>query len=133
MTKKDIKTEQDIVLMVNSFYEKVNLDPLLSPIFNDFAQVDWDMHLPKMYRFWGKMLLGISDYNGYPFQPHIRLPIDGVHFGKWAEIFVENIDAHFEGENAEMAKQRAMSIAQLFQNKLAFMRQYNPAPHFESV
>lgn len=124
MQKKDIQTEQDIQFMVNSFYDKVNLDPILSPIFNDFAQVNWQAHLPKMYQFWGKMLLNKGVYNGHPFPPHVPLPIDASHFERWITIFVANLDQHFEGEVTDMAKIRATSIAQIFQSKLSFIKQY---------
>lgn len=120
-TKKDIEKEEDIELMVDSFYKKVNQDSLLSPIFNDFAGVDWQLHLPKMYLFWGKMLLGKSGYEGRPFPPHLPLPIDATHFERWVSLFVQNIDELFIGEVAEMAKIRATSIAQIFQNKLHFI------------
>ncbi len=122
--KKDIEKEEDIELMVDSFYRKVNQDALLSPIFNDFAGVDWQLHLPKMYLFWGKMLLGKSGYEGRPFPPHLPLPIDATHFERWVSLFVQNIDELFTGEVAEMAKTRATSIAQIFQNKLHFINTY---------
>lgn len=37
-SKRNIATESDIVLMVDSFYAKVNEDELLSYIFNDFQK-----------------------------------------------------------------------------------------------
>lgn len=122
--KRAIENEADIELMVDSFYQKVNQDPLLSPIFNGFANVDWQIHLPKMYLFWGKMLLGKSGYEGRPFPPHLPLPIDATHFERWVSLFVTNMDELFEGEIAEMAKTRAISIAQIFENKLHFINSY---------
>src|SRR5690349_21165879 len=47
----DIATEKDIKTLVDSFYDKVNADPLLSPIFNGIAKVEWEHHLPTMYAF----------------------------------------------------------------------------------
>ncbi len=38
----DIATEGDIKRLVDCFYQKVKTDELLSPIFNDLAQVDWE-------------------------------------------------------------------------------------------
>lgn len=48
---KEIKGRQEVIEMVDAFYDKVNKDPLLSPVFNEIAGVDWEKHLPKMYNF----------------------------------------------------------------------------------
>lgn len=118
--KQDIRTEEDIILMVNSFYEKVNQDSLLSYVFNDFAQVDWNSHLPKMYSFWNTLIFAKQSYKGNPFAAHIPLPIKAEHFDKWIQLFNQNIDEHFVGEVAEQTKQRAFSIATIFQSKMLF-------------
>ncbi len=121
--KPDIKNEKDIIQMVDSFYDKVNDDSLLSGIFNDFAQVDWDEHLPKMYQFWNTLILGKQSYKGNPFAAHRPLPIGAEHFSHWIALFEANIDQQFEGEMAEHTKHRARSIAHIFQSKLAFLQQ----------
>jgi hemoglobin len=119
--KKDIQTEEDIRILVDGFYGKVNKDPLLSPVFNDFAGVNWEKHLPKMYAFWDSLLLGKAVYNGRPFPPHSVLPINELHFDRWIQLFKLNIDENFEGPKAEEAKTRAYSIAQIFQHKLGLL------------
>lgn len=65
--KYDIKTKEDVKLMVDSFYDKVNADEILSPIFNDFSKVNWDKHLPKMYDFWSSVLFAEGNYKGNTF------------------------------------------------------------------
>ena len=117
--QKEIQSREEIKQMVDSFYSKVNEDELLSPVFNEFAGVDWESHLPKMYDFWTTILLGEMTYKGNPFLKHIPLPIDKQHFDRWIKLFLETIDEHFKGEVAAEAKQRAMSIAGIFQYKLA--------------
>jgi hemoglobin len=119
---KDITTENDVKLLVDSFYAKVNKDNLLSPVFNEFAQVDWEVHLPKMYRFWGTMLIGTMNYNGSAFAPHARLPVNEEHFNRWLTLFRGTVDEHFEGQNAELAKQRAQSIASIFLYKIEALK-----------
>lgn len=119
---KDIETEEDIQLMVNRFYDKVNHDTLLSPVFNDFAGVNWDDHLPKMYLFWNAMILGKPGYNGKPFPPHAALPIHTEHFSRWLDLFIKNIDEKFSGANAEMTKEKARNIAGVFQYKLGILK-----------
>lgn len=123
MEKHDINNSEDIKLMVDTFYDKVNQQTDLSAVFNDFAKVNWESHLPKMYSFWSKMLLGEGNYNGRPFDPHIPLPINETHFAHWLRIFIQNMDEHFKGPIAESAKMRAQNIAQVFQHKLANFHQ----------
>ncbi|AFM03089.1 truncated hemoglobin [Bernardetia litoralis DSM 6794] len=120
-TKQDIKNEEDIKLLVDTFYDKVNQNILLSPIFNDFAHVNWESHLPTMYRFWNGILFGEGGYKGSPFEKHIPLPIDKTHFENWLILFKETVDALFEGNKADEAKQRATIIAYTFQSKLEYM------------
>lgn len=119
--KKDIETPADIRVFVDSFYSKVNEDPLLSPIFNDYANVNWDNHLPKMYAFWDSILLGNAVYNGRPFPPHSTLPINAIHFDRWLQLFRINADELFEGPKKEEAKKRAENIAIIFQHKLGLL------------
>lgn len=116
---KAIQSREEIQEMVDSFYAKVNQDSLLSPVFNDFAEVNWEKHLPVMYDFWSTILLGEMSYKGNPFLKHIPLPVEKVHFDRWLKLFHETIDEHFKGEIAEEAKKRAASIAGIFQYKLA--------------
>jgi hemoglobin len=119
---KDIATEADIKLLVDSFYQKVNDDPLLSPIFNDLAQVDWDEHLPTMYRFWGSLLLQNNSYQGQPWPKHAVLPVNTDHFERWLALFKQTVDQHFTGPKAVAAKNIAASIADTFQNRLQLIR-----------
>ena len=67
-TQGDIQTREDIRRLVDAFYEKINRDELLGPIFNQVAKVDWAAHLPTMYRFWESMLLGGEIIRARPFR-----------------------------------------------------------------
>lgn len=120
--KKDIENREDIILMVDSFYDKVNENAKLSAVFNDFAKINWDTHLPIMYNFWSTLIFGEKGYKGNPFAKHIPLPVDEKHFSSWIALFIENMDELFEGEVAEATKLRAKSIAQIFQSKLKLMK-----------
>lgn len=119
--KQDIQNEEDIKLLVDTFYDKVNKNLLLSPIFNEFAGVNWESHLPTMYRFWNGILFGEGGYKGNPFEKHISLPIDAKHFENWLSLFIGTVDELFEGNKADEAKQRASVIAYTFQSKLEYM------------
>jgi hemoglobin len=115
---KTIQTKEDVIYLVDSFYEKVNKDELLSPIFNEFAKVDWESHMPTMYSFWSSILLGEESYSGRPFPKHLPLPIKQKHFDRWLELFHQTVDENFKGELAIEAKSRASNIAQIFSFKI---------------
>lgn len=113
--KKDVACREDVVVLIDRFYERVQRDALLGPVF---AHVHWPDHLPTMYNFWSSMLLGDQTYRGNPLQRHLHLNIDKRHFDQWLELFNQTIDEHFEGEKASEAKSRAQSIAGIFQFKM---------------
>ncbi|WP_139922841.1 group III truncated hemoglobin [Hymenobacter sp. DG01] len=114
----DIESETDIRLLVDTFYEQVNHDPLLDPVFNQVARVEWPRHLPIMYDFWSSILLGSARYHGRPFPKHLPLPIDATHFQRWLELFEATVDTLFTGPKAEEAKVRALNIATMFEYRL---------------
>jgi len=119
---RDISAADDIRTLVDSFYERVNRDDLLAPIFNDVASVNWAEHLPTMYRFWESMLFGSGTYQGAPFPKHSVLPVRKEHFARWLALFVETVDAHFSGSKAEEAKGRAASIADTFAQRMGLLK-----------
>jgi len=121
MMKPDIKGIDDIVLFVNEFYYKVQLDNLIGPIFNGVIK-DWTPHLERMYQFWNAALFSVPGFKGNPFAKHAPLPINQEHFNRWLVLFEETIDAHFEGEMATDTKKRAGLMAVMFVSKLNHMK-----------
>lgn len=117
----DIATAADIKTLVDQFYEKVNRDELLAPIFNDVAQVDWLHHLPTIYRFWESMLLGAGNYEGAPFPKHAALPLEQKHFERWLALFVKTLNENFAGPKSEEAKWRAICIADTFARRMGIL------------
>src|SRR5688500_15358355 len=95
--KREIKTREDIVLLVDTFYSKVKDDELIGPIFTDVAQIDWQHHLPKMYDFWTTQLIGPPSYEGRPFPPHMKLSLEREHFQRWLKLFSATVDELFIG------------------------------------
>jgi len=114
----DLTTEDDIRLLVDTFYGHVQQDELLGPVFNGFAHVNWASHLPAMYDFWSSVLFGTSRYKGRPFPKHIPLPVGAAHFQRWLQLFYQAVDEHFRGPKAEEAKAKALNIATLFEHRL---------------
>ncbi|KFF18801.1 group III truncated hemoglobin [Flavobacterium hydatis] len=118
----DITTIEDIKLLVNTFYAKVQKDKLIGSIFNEKIQGRWPEHLEKMYKFWQTILLEEHTYSGSPFPPHKHLPVDQSHFNRWMEIFTETVDGLFIGIVAEEAKDRAANMAYMFNYKIEYFR-----------
>lgn len=117
--KLDIQSEKDIKTLVHAFYAKVEKDERLGYIFNDFVEVDWDEHLPRMVDFWSKLLFGTPHFNGRPFRQHMPLPIKQGDFGRWVGLFEETVDEYFEGDRAEYAKEMAVNIANSFSSRMS--------------
>ena len=80
---KTIEIQQDFIVLVDAFYDKVNKDELLSLIFNDIAKLHWKTHMPTMYAFWVSILLVTRTYSGRPFPKLLALPIKQEHFDRW--------------------------------------------------
>lgn len=118
----DILTLDDVKLLVDTFYNKVAEDELLAPIFIDRLGDNWLPHLQKMYTFWQTVLLEEYTYNGAPFPPHARLPVDENHFNQWLNLFAQTVDTLFTGDKANEAKWRAAKMAQMFQHKIAYFK-----------
>lgn len=115
--KKDIQTKEDIIQLVNVFYDKVRKNDILGYIFDEVAKTNWVEHLPVMYCFWGSILLGEKSFSGNPMKKHIELAeitdMTDKEFSEWLRIFYATIDELFEGQTAEEAKARAQNIARL--------------------
>lgn len=121
--KKDITTLEDIQLVVNTFYARVQQNELIGPIFACRIK-DWTPHLEKMYRFWQTILLHEHTYSGSPFPPHATLPVEQAHFDAWLALWQSTVDEFFEGENAEEAKKRGKIMAQLFHYKIDYLNNH---------
>ena len=119
MKKQDIKTRDDVALLVNQFYKKVRANDVLGPIFNS-AISDWDTHLDHLTTFWeSSLFMGRplqKKYKGNPLEAHIKVDkannnsINEHHFGVWLNLWFETLDSLFSGEITENAKRRARKM-----------------------
>ena len=120
--KKDIADRKGIELLVNTFYEKVKSDPLISRFFTETIKLNWDKHLPVMYQFWDNALFYSGEYNGQPLEVHKHIhalsPLSSTHFERWVKLFTETVDELFEGEKATLAKTKAINISTIMQLKI---------------
>lgn len=122
---QDIQNIDDVKLMVNSFYQMVQKDDFLGPIFNERLEGRWPEHLEKMYRFWETILLDNHSYYGSPFAPHAKMPVEKAHFDHWIKLFHTNMDNLFQGSVAEEAKSRAQKMAEMFHYKIDYIKKNN--------
>lgn len=124
---KDIRNDDDIRQLVETFYGRVQNNERLNHIFSDVADVDWDHHLPKMVDFWSNLIFQTGRYKGKPFRKHMPLPLEENDFHLWYGLFVKTVDDHFEGAKAEYAKEMASKIAASFSVRMEMEGKYkNP-------
>ena len=120
--KKDIENSEDIMKLIDRFYQQVVKDPVIGHIFTTTIKVNWEKHLPAMYSFWENTLFYTGTYTGNPMLIHQRINqivhLTNQHFDRWVELFTATVDDQFEGEKAELAKQRAFSIATVMKIKI---------------
>ncbi|NRB38262.1 MAG: DUF3565 domain-containing protein [Pseudomonadales bacterium] len=113
--QRDIRDENDIALLVRSFYEKLMSDPIIEFYFTDVAKIDVHKHLAKIVQFWNKILFKAGDYSGKPFDIHRELDkqvsLSPEHFQHWVFLFIQSVEDLFEGERANKIIELARGIA----------------------
>lgn len=119
---QDIENQEDVALLVRTFYSRLLDDPFMSPFFEG---INFENHFPRMIAFWSFILLNTEGFGGNVFDAHRRLAIDERHFEKWISTFHATVDDFFIGNNAEKAKSQASIIGYGFQSKLKYLRGSN--------
>ncbi len=115
---KDISTQDDVEVLVKTFYSNLLLNDEVKPIFE---HVDFKQHMPHMVAFWQFVLLDKEGYTTNVFDKHVNLPLKAEHFTIWLNTFTTTVNNLFSGEKAQMAIQRAQTIAYSFETKLKQM------------
>ncbi len=114
--KTTIATKSDVELLVREFYRRILSDTFMAP---HFTGIDFEAHFPRMIAFWSFILLDEPGYTGNTFEKHLHLNISDKHFTCWLEHFCNTVDSLFEGEKAELAKQRATALEFTFRTKFS--------------
>jgi len=84
-----VVTEEQIAQLVETFYDVARKDDLIGPIFEKHVS-DWDLHMPKMRRFWSSAVLRTGTYSGRPYEAHSKIPdLEQKHFDRWQQLFAE--------------------------------------------
>ncbi len=116
--KTDIHNSEDVTKLVTTFYNNLLLNQDIKPIFEG---LDFEHHMPRMVAFWEFVLLDKEGYTTNVFDKHVHLPLNSNHFVIWLSTFENTVNHLYEGEKANMAIQRAQSIAFSFEHKLKQM------------
>lgn len=131
-SRPDLANRDDIVRLVNRFYERIREDEKLGPVFNHIAAIDWDTHLPKMYDFWDTVMFRSGTYQGNPISAHARLaPLTDMGWDKfehWLSLFRDTVDELFDGDKAGHIVRCAEDMANVLYSKIKSEIETLPAP-----
>ncbi len=114
--KNDIQNRKDLVFLVHNFYKKIRANKELGPIFNAIIS-DWEHHLEHITDFWESQLFRKNIYKGNPLETHISVDkkmnnsITNDLFGLWLQLWIQTLDEYFQGDKANLAKNRARNIS----------------------
>lgn len=111
----DIQDRADLHALVVEFYRRLLADPRIAHLF---AHLDLEVHLPILVDFWALIVLGEQGYLRNAFQKHVPLAIEDHHFDVWLEHWSATVADRHSGPRADLARERARSIAALFRSKL---------------
>jgi hemoglobin len=121
--RRDIETRADIERLVDTFYSRVMVDPLIGPIFTEVARLDLPTHMPVMCNFWENILFGAHKYPGGMMMRHVQLHLKTAltphHFQRWLDSFVQTVDELFSGERATLAKIHAGRVASMMAGRFS--------------
>lgn len=108
-------TEELIKKLVINFYQKIQQDEILGPIFNDIAKVDWNHHIPLICQFWNSIMLKTNEYHGHAYRKHVILGektnLTEAHFSRWLNIFQEEAFKYLPAREAQLITDKATMIA----------------------
>lgn len=111
---KEIESKEDVKLLVETFYQKLVKDELVSHFF---SKLDLKEHLPRVVQFWSFILLDEEGYTANMMEKHAKLDLNEASFDRWLKLFHETVDQFFVGEKADLAKQRSTLIGWTMKTK----------------
>ena len=119
--KKDIETNDDLYLIMKTFYDYLLNDNDMRPIFIDVAKIDLEPHLQELVLFWENILFRPNGYRKPVMQLHLdihkKYPFREIHFEKWLNFLNKAVTGNFEGQKATELLQRANHIALVMKHK----------------
>lgn len=115
-------TPDAIATVVQTFYGRVQHDPVLGPIFARHV-TDWAPHLLRMQAFWRSVLLRTDEFQRSPrgAPPDLHAAIEGLapeHFARWLTLFSDVLSECLASEPALRWKARADAIGETLQRRI---------------
>lgn len=98
-----------IEALVDRFYDRVQQDPVLGPIFNP-AVHDWGQHKRTLVSFWSSVALRSGSYRGNPMAVHRPHPIRAEHFDHWLALWRDTAESMLAPEHAALFCEYATRI-----------------------
>ena len=120
---KPISSREDIKYIIVKFYDKLLVDEKMKPFFENLVlKNELEHHLEIITDFWNDTLFDTISYQNNVMQKHLDknafVNFTKEHFAIWISYFFQTIDADFCGENANIMKARATSIATVMKLKM---------------
>ncbi|MBE1159020.1 group III truncated hemoglobin [Dyella acidiphila] len=116
-----------IAKLVDHFYDKVRLDPLIGPVFNA-AVDDWDEHKRTLTAFWSSVALRANSYRGNPMAVHRAQPIRAEHFERWLSLWQATTRELLSEADAQRMQQHADRIGRSLRLGLGLPEQLGARP-----
>jgi hemoglobin len=121
--ERDLETRSQIHDLVVDFYREIVFDDLLGPMFDEVAEVDWAVHIPRLIDYWCRVLLAGPRHDVAILGPHRRVheleAFTPRHFDRWYLLFVASVDKGWAGPIAERAKGHAARMATTLSRQLS--------------
>ncbi|MDQ2649835.1 MAG: group III truncated hemoglobin [Actinomycetota bacterium] len=112
---RDLTSRSEIHDLVIDFYREIVFDPMLGPVFDEVAEVDWAEHIPRLIDYWARVLLRDPSYDGFILRPHQHAHgLQGFeleYFDRWYALFTTSVDRQWRGPFADAAKGHAAHMA----------------------
>lgn len=107
-------SEEEVVRMVEVFYERVRADATLGPLFE--AQVpDWNWHKAHLVAFWSALLRGTRRFHGAPVSRHLEMPgLSAELFEHWLALFQQTTAECGNPDMQRVADEAARDIGNTF-------------------
>ena len=120
--RSDLDRRSAINARVVAFSREVVLDDLLDPVFEEVAELDWAIHIPRLIDYWCQILL----HEPHPPRPilaahaavHEIAPLRSEHFDRGYTLWVAVVDRQWDGPLAKKAKRHAELMAATLARRL---------------
>lgn len=125
---RDIQNREDLKQIVELFYKKLLSDNKINHFFKKFRDPKTlSEHLAILVDFWDNIVFYSGTYQRNAMAPHMTLhqehPMKAEHFEIWLNHLSAAIDENFKGDNCQILKNRALSIATVMRIKISELNQ----------